>query len=445
MRINPAARLAVFVPSMFSNDQNWTQNNTGIASLPDGSNATNIAPHQVISKGVDITKTIDGTVNVDFPPSSWLGFGIDLTTVTPVDITSVASSVIKQSRVIQLQAGGVKKNLGGGLTWLVPPGVNADPNLSSGKTSYYSFKSGDDAAYAIGVDSSLAANYLSVSGGLAASYAVQKTFQKTFQYYMMVHNQMLVSAGFEDYGSAVDELMLKARLSRIPRFDPYTLSIVEQYKSLFATLGTHIITGVNYGGRFQLHAWADNTDSTVNQEFGADISAEFNGITSGGKVDINVKASEQYHKFEQSVQKTCSCQGGDPDLGNFLGGNPGGGDNPFETFEEWVKTADTRPMVMSFETAPLWDMVSAANDSELAVRSPDLKKAYSWIVENPEQHLTPARLSITSDWGEIGILTPSAYIVKDPKQGPVPGAQVGTTKITWDGTGGGAARDLHIE
>ncbi len=93
---------------------------------------------------------------------------------------------------------------------------------------------------------------MSVSGGVSASYAVQKTFQKTFQYYMMVHNQMLVQAGFEDYGSAINEPMLKARLSRIPEFDPRSLSTVEQYKSLFATLGSHIITGVNYGGRFQL-------------------------------------------------------------------------------------------------------------------------------------------------------------------------------------------------
>ncbi|KAL8898550.1 MAG: hypothetical protein Q9207_006640 [Kuettlingeria erythrocarpa] len=399
----------------------------------------------VISNGVDITNALDGTANVDFPPSSWLGFGIDLTTVTPVDITSVASSVIKQTRVIHLQAGGVKKNLGGGLTWLVPPGVNADPNLSSGKTSYYSFRSGDDAAYAIGVDTDLAANYMSVSGGVSASYAVQKTFQKTFQYYMMVHNQMLVQAGFEDYGSAINEPMLKARLSRIPEFDPRSLSTVEQYKSLFATLGSHIITGVNYGGRFQLHAWADNTDSTVNQEFGADISAEFNGITSGGKVDVNIKGSEQFHKFEQSVQKTCSCQGGDPALRNFLQNNPAGGDSPFETFREWVKTADTRPMVMSFETAQLWDMISAADDSELAARSPDLRKAYSWIVENPEQHFTKARLSITSNWGEIGILTPSAYIMQDPQQGPVPGATIGTTKISWQTSEGRPARDLHIE
>ncbi len=83
MRINPAARLAVFVPSLFSNNRLWTHDSQRSGSLPDGSNATKIGPHQVISNGVDITKSLDGTANVDFPPSSWLGFGIDLTTVTP--------------------------------------------------------------------------------------------------------------------------------------------------------------------------------------------------------------------------------------------------------------------------------------------------------------------------------------------------------------------------
>lgn len=77
-----------------------------------------------------------------------------------------------------------------------------------------------------------------------------------------------------------------------------------------------------------------------------------------------------------------------------------------------------------------------AVDADVARRGPDVDKAYQWIVENPEEHLTTARLTITSNWGEIGILTPSAYLIQDPQNPLPPGAAISTTKVTWDSHGG---------
>ena len=114
------------------------------------------------------------------------------------------------------------------------------------------FASGEDAARAIGLDSSLAARYMAVSGGVSASYAVKKTFQKNYQYGLFAYNQVLIHVELEDFAAAVDENLLLQRLSRIDKFDTQKTESIQQYRSLFSTIGTHIITGANYGGRLQL-------------------------------------------------------------------------------------------------------------------------------------------------------------------------------------------------
>ena len=179
------------------------------------------------------------------------------------------------------------------------------------------------------------------------------------------------------------------------------------------------------------------------QNFNADVRAEFNGLTSGGKVDINVKGESQYATFEDSVQKTSSCLGGDPKLASPLDSDPTS-ESIFKTFQQWVETAGTRPNIMSFQTMTIWDLMNSANDSEVASRAADVQDAYQFIVENPEQHQTKARLVITSDWGEIGLLTPSAFIAPDPEHPATPEAFFSSTKITWT-SNGASQRDVTIE
>lgn len=96
------------------------------------------------------------------------------------------------------------------------------------------------------------ARYYAVSGGATAAYAVKKSLQRNYQYLMMVHNNVAVNVHFVDYDTAINEAMLRRGLDRIDQFDPQNKDTIEQYRSLFATIGSHIITGLNYGDRFQL-------------------------------------------------------------------------------------------------------------------------------------------------------------------------------------------------
>ena len=182
----------------------------------------------------------------------------------------------------------------------------------------------------------------------------------------------------------------------------------------------------------------------MNQKFSADLGAEYNGLTTSGKVDVSVRSSSQFKTFEQSAQKTSSCMGGDPDLSASITSDPQA-ESVFDTYQSWVASADRKPSVMNFATMTLWDIMAGANSSTLARRAREVYKAYQWIVTNPEQHLTRARLVITSNWGEVGLLTPSAYMIKDEGQPDLPGLSISRAKVSWDSPMGAAEREVTVE
>lgn len=141
-----------------------------------------------------------------------------------------------------------------------------------------------------------------------------------------------------------------------------------------------------------------------------------------------------------------SCQGGNIELASSL--NAGyRADDVYKTFKDWVLTANTNPGVMTLHTAPLWDVMTATFDPEIIKHSKDVKEAYKWIMENPAPHWTKAVVTINSDWGEFGITSPDASIIKDPDN--VPNAYnllFSGTKIIWGKEHSHAfQRDVTIE
>lgn len=76
--------------------------------------------------------------------------------------------------------------------------------------------------------------------------------------------------------------------------------------------------------------------------------------------------------------------------------------------------------------------MSAANSDAVSNRASDVQKAFEWIVSHPRTHVTKARFTINSDWAEIGLLTPSAFITQDPDNPyPTDNTVFSTTKIVW--------------
>ncbi|KAL8845789.1 MAG: hypothetical protein Q9221_009074 [Calogaya cf. arnoldii] len=356
--------------------------------------------------------------------------------------SKVAGNVLTVSRVIKLEDGGDEQNIGGE-QWVVPKGVKANTDLAGVEFETRSYKSGDDAFKEFSGDTDVEARYNAVTTvGGSAGYALKKSFQRNYQYVMMVHNNIQVFVRFVEYDQAINVELLNRRLDLIDPFDSTNTDIVEQYRTLFGTIGSHIITGLDYGDRFQLRVWADNSNQDVDQNFEADVGVEFNGLTTGGSVDAKVKGSTEYNEFMESVQKTISCRGGDEKLQNTLEANiydP----EVFKTYKAWANTTGQNPRLNGFQTMPLWELMASALDKKVVARVHDVQTAYNWIVENPKQHITKATLTISSDWGTIDLLTPSAFFTRDKSHPDDTGAFFSKNKIEWNSRATGP-RDVEI-
>ncbi len=127
--------------------------------------------------------------------------------------------------------------------------------------------------------------------------------------------------------------------------------------------------------------WADNSDSTVNTNWGVDVQAAYNGLTASGQFNASVKSTSQYSTFSNLMQKTVSCAGGNSTLAQMIVSAPTN-ETVYNTFSQWVGSSLTSPDVMSFQLLELWTIMSAAPDPTVQKRAPDVLSAYSWIVSS---------------------------------------------------------------
>lgn len=83
-------------------------------------------------------------------------------------------------------------------------------------------------------------------------YSITKSFTSDEQCSMFSSNQNMLEVSFEDWDSYINSNALKARLATLDPFDPTKPDNVAGYRSLFRTLGSHIIAGTSYGACLQL-------------------------------------------------------------------------------------------------------------------------------------------------------------------------------------------------
>lgn len=182
----------------------------------------------------------------------------------------------------------------------------------------------------------------------------------------------------------------------------------------------------------------------MNQNFDADVAVEFNGLTSGGNVKAGVNGSSEFTSFEGTVQKTVTVKGGDEQIAASLQFNLYD-KTVFNKYTAWANSTGQNPRLHSFQTMPLWDLISGATDDAVAGRARDVETAYNWIVEDPKRHITQGTLTIASDWGVLDLLMPSAFFMRDPSSTKQTDVFFSGNKIAWNSNGAGARLNEEIQ
>lgn len=78
----------------------------------------------------DLTKSpVNATT---FPPYAYLGHGLDLSQVTPIDITTLTNHILKYTRIIAMPKNGTSQTIGS-LTWTVPRLVDVSSDVNAGE------------------------------------------------------------------------------------------------------------------------------------------------------------------------------------------------------------------------------------------------------------------------------------------------------------------------
>jgi len=118
--------------------------------------------------------------------------------------------------------------------------------------NYITYNSGKEASSAFLVDVSLGARYMAFSGSVSTSYSVEKTFRKDDQFALYAFNASLYGAGLRNYADLLNQKALENRLLEMPHPFSDKPDTIREYRSFFASFGSHVIINSSYGMRFQL-------------------------------------------------------------------------------------------------------------------------------------------------------------------------------------------------
>ncbi|KAK7688952.1 hypothetical protein QCA50_007643 [Cerrena zonata] len=369
--------------------------------------------------------------NAKFPPGEWIGYSLDLTTLSSPQMDEVQAAVIRNIRLIDLDNSTTTEVPVNGTKYQVPNNIDLETTVENAQTSLVTYPTGSDAAQNLQADSTLAETLLPLSSVLSTTRWIRDLFVEDHQYALFGHTRGQYLAQLGDFIEQVNEGAIKTKVAALPPFDSNIKESVSKWRELFRTMGSHIITGTTYGARFQLMVSAANSKQPFTSHFPDDVTAAYHGLLTAGKYDPKLLGQRQFKKFLNERQQEVNCVGGDSDLAEQLVSKL---DDPhiYDKFQSWSQSTDKTSTVISFALMSIWDVMTSSMDSDVSGRAVDVQKAFQWILEHPQEHWTKGSFKVTSDWGEIILRTPGSFFIR-PENSPVlPGdlnVQFESTKI----------------
>ncbi|KAG2146795.1 hypothetical protein DEU56DRAFT_931054 [Suillus clintonianus] len=366
--------------------------------------------------------------NSKLPVNSWLGYTFDLSTTTTMDITTATHAVLKIRRIIDYKPDTVLGTFEtDGQVYDVPTAVSITTDVLSPQGGFRHYSTGTDATTDFRKDTSLSMRYLAVQSSPSCS---ARSLTKENQYAFYSFTKIMYGAYLKNYGDLLDERALLEGVADLPiPFSGTDPDILKQYKVFFQGYGSHVIIGGNYGARFQMNVWASNKTDAVNEKFGGDVVAAFDGIPYGGKYDHSLPNEPQYKTFLEYMQKLVSVSGGDPKYALAVAANP----SCYATYESWLKSVTNTPRstVLNLQTEEIWVLMRRSTDMLLKYFADQLEAAFTYILAHPKHHKTAVVFEIESNWAEFNLLTPNATVGPDPKHLYPFGTIASNTRVKW--------------
>ncbi|KAH9935270.1 hypothetical protein B0H21DRAFT_759297 [Amylocystis lapponica] len=391
-------------------------------ALPLSPNAATLYPSTVMSD------------NKHLAAVDWLGFGLDMTNLTPFDFNAVKPLIHEVNRIIEVENDTNTHAVTiGGVEYEIPGIVFATEDALGIQSSDATYKNGSQALHAFQSDSGVAYRYLAVSAD-TSSFPLEKSLPNGSQFAFYHFDDDSYIAGVREFLDFVNESALLKRISQLPKPFSMDTDVIKAYERFFQEFGSHVVTGVTYGARCRLCVWASNAYPDVNKNWSRDVTASVKGLMSGGRYDNTVFEEPQYQLFATIMQQSLTVLGGDGALAAALMQ----GQVDFDKFKQWIGTIEAKPAFVTLKATELWTILMNTNNSDLRDSAGSIRDAFNGIVAHHQQAQTSTLVifEIESGWAELGILTPSAIVgIGGPQPAFDPSTErilgLSETKIRW--------------
>lgn len=293
------------------------------------------------------------------PGSAYLGKGIDVFGAFDV------SSVLNSFRLFDASQPGTATYgvPGSGVTYDVPAGVSAYAiEQREGTSEVFSKKS--DFSKFISAEASLEGNYLAFSGEFEANFSQIKNTVSEYTF----GTYTLYSSG---YGVALEdssELALAPSVKQDQDYAAIPTEYNEDTRPLFYTFlrkyGTHYVHAVEMGGRLYYNVAIDNSFETSEEDFKANISAEYKGVfgaSGSSSVEWN-RVSNQWADHRSA--RIRACGGSESILASLA--VPRKGENHADALSQWISSISQRPGPMRFLLKSVDTIFSGAKAAAMA-------------------------------------------------------------------------------
>jgi len=278
------------------------------------------------------------------------------------------------------------------------------------------YKSGYDLLQAAINDGSISRSFGIGDIGPSADSSFHKAYRKYVKndrlYALYSHQTVLYKAALPKIGlvRAVDAAYKEAALE-LPPWNSASQEVVDAYVDYFSIYGTHVITEVDIGWRYQLMVDCGKENTETSSNFKANISAQYNGILASGSVTAGHTESKQYKHYIATSNAICYVLGGSSKLAFEASRIP---DNS-EAYRKWLDDiSDARSeALIKVKTDSLALLYRTSGEVALKLVGKALESAFHHITTlGPTANLRriPVRILKDSDWGGVDFISGNCRI-----------------------------------